>query len=209
VLVDELPGEGSDEAGVTRRLGLGERAVVATGREHALERLGERRANRRELDRELLLERHRPAEHRARPRAATRLEPGAEQLVDPGHERVGGCRRGFEAAGESGLVQLHLVLVDREQQVGLRGEVPVERAGRQAGLGEHVGDRHVGRALAPQDRQPGRDQLLDVVASPGLGGLDGPFHGAIGHSSRHRPRICCSAVKRQCSRSSTLVTLVA
>src|SRR5205085_2810139 len=57
----------------------------------------------------------------------------------------------------------------------LRREVAVERAGRQAGRGEHVGDRHVGRALGPHHFAPARDQKLHLVAGPFLG----PAHRAL------------------------------
>ena len=75
-------------------------------------------------------------------------------------------RRGRDARLDVGVAALRLLLVDREHELVLRAEVPVEGARREPGLGEHLGDGEAGRAPLPQHRQARLDQRADLVVGP-------------------------------------------
>ncbi len=186
MLLHHLPREGPDELGVACRNGARERPVGAAGREHRFERVGQRGAHRGELGRELLLQRDGPGEHGAGALAAPRFERGREQLVDPGFQAGAGRGRRVETALQQGPVPVDLVVVDGEQQIRLRREVPVERAGRQARLAQHVGDGHVRGAVAVQELAARGDEQLHFVAGPLLGDPNRAFDRSIFHTAGHR-----------------------
>ena len=129
-----------DRARVASGIGRGERAARAAGLEEPLERREHRGEDPLELGREFELE---PAafgpQHLGAPRPAGRVRE-RELLVDPDDERGLRVRRRVDGAVDPAAHDLGVGVEEGEQQLVLRREVPVERACRQAGLGQHLGD---------------------------------------------------------------------
>ena len=80
------------------------------------------------------------------------------------------------------MTSLRFVLVHREHELVLGAEVPVERARRETGFGEHVGDGEAGGAALAQHAETGLDQHPDLVFRTALPGC----HRSCDHSLRNR-----------------------
>ena len=140
---------------VARGLGARERPVGAARGEHALERLGQpRRVAANSLGNSCCNGIAHVNIARVRsPRRGSKPVASSSSIHASSPSPRG--RGGIEPALQTRPVALELVVVDREQQVGLRREVAVERTRREAGHAEHVGDRHVGGAVAVQELATG------------------------------------------------------
>ena len=114
---------------------------------------------------------------------AALVEAEREHLVDPRLERS--ARRAAlrrVARARSRVRRSRLVLVHREHELVLRAEVPVERARREAGFGEHVGDGEAGGAALAQHAETGLDQRAHFVLGAALPGR----HRSCDRSLRNR-----------------------
>ena len=176
LLLDELPCHRVHRPGVARGIRARELAESVLERRH---RAGD---DGRELVGKVDL-RPRPfgREHLGAA-GASLVETEREHLVDPRLEcsaRRAGLR---ELRGEVRVTSLRFVLVHREHELVLGAEVPVERARRETGFGEDVGDGEAGGAALAQHAETGLDQRADFVLGAALPGR----HRSRDHSLRNR-----------------------